>query len=88
MLSRLGEVLVDIHSQHQTLSLSDTAFQFEIIDAMAENKSLLEEYQRLLVLLKNEQKKLQELIDFQQTTQRTEIGYFRRRHFGGIGRKL
>ena len=67
VLSRLGEVLVDIHSQHQTLSLSDTAFQFEIIDAMAENKSLLEEYQRLLVLLKNEQKKLQELIDFQQT---------------------
>lgn len=56
VLSRLGEVLVDIHSQHQTLSLSDTAFQFEIIDAMAENKSLLEEYQRLLVLLKNEQK--------------------------------
>ena len=67
VLSGLGEVLVDIHSQHQTLSLSDTAFQFEIIDAMAENKSLLEEYQRLLVLLKNEQKKLQELIDFQQT---------------------
>ena len=67
VLSRLGEALVDIHSQHQTLSLSDTAFQFEIIDAMAENKSLLEEYQRLLVLLKNEQKKLQELIDFQQT---------------------
>ena len=67
VLSRLGEVLVDIHSQHQTLSLSDTAFQFEIIDAMAENKSLLEEYQRLLALLKNEQKKLQELIDFQQT---------------------
>ena len=67
VLSRLGEVLVDIHSQHQTLSLSDTAFQFEIIDAMAENKSLLEEYQHLLVLLKNEQKKLQELIDFQQT---------------------
>ena len=67
VLSRLGEALVDIHSQHQTLSLSDTTFQFEIIDAMAENKSLLEEYQRLLVLLKNEQKKLQELIDFQQT---------------------
>ena len=67
VLSGLGEVLVDIHSQHQTLSLSDTAFQFEIIDAMAENKSLLEEYQRLLALLKNEQKKLQELIDFQQT---------------------
>lgn len=67
VLSRLGEVLVDIHSQHQTLSLSESAFQFEIIDAMAENKSLLEEYQRLLILLKNEQKKLQELIDFQQT---------------------
>ena len=64
-LTRLGELLVDIHSQHQTLSLSDTAFQFEIIDAMANDKALLDEYTQLHQLLKKEQKKLQELIEFQ-----------------------
>ena len=64
-LTRLGELLVDIHSQHQTLALSDTAFQFEIIDAMANDKALLDEYTQLHQLLKKEQKKLQELIEFQ-----------------------
>lgn len=64
-LTRLGELLVDIHSQHQTLALSDTAFQFEIIDVMANDKALLDEYTQLHQLLKKEQKKLQELIEFQ-----------------------
>jgi len=63
VLSRLGQVLVDIHSQHQTLALSDTSFQFAIIDAMANNKSLLTEYVQLHQLLKKEQKKLEELIE-------------------------
>nr|WP_314287325.1 DNA repair protein RecN [uncultured Capnocytophaga sp.] len=66
VLSRLGEVLVDIHSQHQTLALSDTSFQFDIIDAMADDKVLLEEYSKLYNLLKKEQKKLQALVEFQQ----------------------
>ena len=65
ILSRLGELLVDIHSQHQTLALSDTSFQFEIIDAMADDQSLLIAYSQLHQLLKKEQKKLQELIEFQ-----------------------
>ena len=65
VLSRLGELLVDIHSQHQTLALSDTSFQFEIIDAMADDQALLIEYSQLHQLLKKEQKKLQELIEFQ-----------------------
>ncbi len=65
VLSRLGQLLVDIHSQHQTLALSDTSFQFEIIDAMADDQSLLIAYSQLHQLLKKEQKKLQELIEFQ-----------------------
>ena len=70
VLSRLGQVLVDIHSQHQTLALSDTSFQFAIIDAMANNKSLLTEYVQLHQLLKKEQKKLQELIEFQKNAKK------------------
>ena len=58
VLSRLGELLVDIHSQHQTLALSDTSFQFEIIDAMADDQSLLIAYSQLHQLLKKKQKKI------------------------------
>lgn len=70
VLSRLGQVLVDIHSQHQTLALSDTSFQFAIIDAMANNKPLLTEYVQLHQLLKKEQKKLEELIEFQKNAKK------------------
>ena len=70
VLSRLGQVLVDIHSQHQTLALSDTSFQFAIIDAMANNKCLLTEYVQLHQLLKKEQKKLEELIEFQKNAKK------------------
>jgi len=70
VLSRLGQVLVDIHSQHQTLAISDTSFQFAIIDAMANNKALLTEYVQLHQLLKKEQKKLEELIEFQKNTKK------------------
>ena len=70
VLSRLGQVLVDIHSQHQTLALSDASFQFAIIDAMANNKALLTEYMQLHQLLKKEQKKLEELIEFQKNAKK------------------
>lgn len=65
VLSKLGQVLVDIHSQHQTISLGNSDFQFEIIDAMAKNEDLREEFSSLWLSLKKSQKKLQELIDFQ-----------------------
>ena len=70
VLLRLGQVLVDIHSQHQTLALSDTSFQFAIIDAMANDKPLLTEYVQLHQLLKKEQKKLEELIEFQKNAKK------------------
>lgn len=65
VLSKLGQVLVDIHSQHQTISLGNSDFQFEIIDAMAKNEDLREEFSSLWLSLKKSKKKLQELIDFQ-----------------------
>lgn len=43
-LQTLGDKLVDIHSQHQTLELANEDFQFKIIDALASNSKLLEEY--------------------------------------------
>jgi len=45
-LKEIGVQLIDIHSQHQTLSLNDAAFQLDIIDSFAKNEKLLEEYQK------------------------------------------
>ncbi len=40
-LKGIGRFLVDIHSQHDTLLLSDNTYQLEIIDAYADNARLL-----------------------------------------------
>lgn len=45
VLQTLSAGLIDIHSQHQTLELTNDDFQFEIIDALAENQKLLSDYQ-------------------------------------------
>ena len=44
VLAQLGAFLVDIHSQHQTLELTNDDFQFQIIDALANNTELLEDF--------------------------------------------
>lgn len=43
-LVELGEFLLDIHSQHQTRELTEELYQFQIIDAVSTNQSLLENY--------------------------------------------
>ena len=44
ILQQLSESLIDVHSQHQTLKLADENFQFQIIDALANNKISIEKY--------------------------------------------
>ena len=44
LLKDLGSKLVDIVSQHETLELNEAEFQLEIIDAIADNLELLEDY--------------------------------------------
>ncbi|MGI9532065.1 DNA repair protein RecN [Lutimonas sp.] len=44
VLNALTSQLIDIHSQHETLQLSDMGYQFHIIDALANNGSLLHDY--------------------------------------------
>lgn len=44
ILKSLGEFLVDIHSQHDSLHLTTSAFQLGIIDGLANNDNLLREY--------------------------------------------
>lgn len=61
-LQVLGEHLLDIHSQHQTLQLTNDDFQFQVIDALANNSNLLNDYSLQLQhfkTLKSDLKKLQ-----------------------------
>lgn len=65
ILTALGERLIDIHSQHQTLQLTENNFQFKVIDAIAQNDIILADYQVKMTDYSNAKKKLQQLIDFQ-----------------------
>ncbi|MDO7172836.1 DNA repair protein RecN [Mariniflexile sp. AS56] len=64
-LQLLGERLIDIHSQHQTLQLTSNEFQFQVIDALAKNDAPLQTYKLELKAYKKLKKELQELLDFQ-----------------------
>jgi len=66
VLSELSDKLIDIHSQHQTLQLADTNFQFLIIDALAGNSQYLNSYKKGLDLFKKLNNELQILIKNQQ----------------------
>lgn len=44
LLKELGDRLIDIHSQHQTLMLSDNSFQLNVIDSFAGTAKLRGEY--------------------------------------------
>ena len=46
MMRELGEQLVDIHSQHQNLLLSKEDFQRSVVDIIAADKAMLDDYRR------------------------------------------
>jgi DNA repair protein RecN (Recombination protein N) len=64
-LQILGERLIDIHSQYQTLQLTSNDFQFQVIDALADNTGVLEKYKNELNVFKKLQNELKELLVFQ-----------------------
>jgi DNA repair protein RecN (Recombination protein N) len=60
-LVQLSENLIDVHAQHQTQQLTHNHFQFQVIDALANNKALLTDYISGLGDFKNLEKALDEL---------------------------
>ena len=63
-LKELGNQLVDIHSQHDSLLLTNADFQLGIVDDAADNNALLADYQdvyRKYIALRNELKSLREM---------------------------
>lgn len=61
VLKQLGSMLVDIHSQHETLSLTSADFQLHIIDAMAGNRNAVAAIRKKFSELTELRKKLDEL---------------------------
>ena len=47
MLKELGDRLIDIHSQHQTLMLNDNSFQLNLIDSFSDTAKLKNEYREI-----------------------------------------
>ncbi len=58
----LGDQLIDIHSQHQNLLLSQESYQMDIIDVMADNDALLKTYQKKYSDWQKKMKQLTQLI--------------------------
>ena len=48
VLKTISSLLVDIHSQHQTLMLQNAGFRMRLIDQFAQNQAILNAYQQIL----------------------------------------
>ncbi|WP_284652219.1 DNA repair protein RecN [Flavobacterium terrisoli] len=58
-LQDLSFYLIDVHSQHQTLELSEEEYQFKIIDAIADNQQLRTEYSIVLKQYRSDKAELE-----------------------------
>ncbi|MEM8522232.1 DNA repair protein RecN [Flavobacterium sp. PL12] len=71
-LQELSLFLIDIHSQQQTQELSDENVQFKIIDAVANNKETISDYQLILKSFKADKAKLNGFIKRQAESQKEQ----------------
>jgi DNA repair protein RecN (Recombination protein N) len=74
LLKELGEHLVNLHSQHETLELTKLGFQMNVVDTLAKNKPLLEQYRQAFGQYKKDEKALHDLIA-QNKTATAELDY-------------
>lgn len=74
-LKELAEYLIDIHSQHQTLTLNGSAFQLSVVDAFADHSSALEEYADGFKKYKTLEKQLKELTE-KESQAKKDLDYF------------
>ncbi|WP_462260133.1 DNA repair protein RecN [Ferruginibacter sp.] len=73
-LKALSAALVDLHQQFDTLELGDAGFQREVLDALADNGVLLQQYVALFNQYISTKKQLEEL-QLQQTTANASFDY-------------
>lgn len=61
VLKAVSSLLVDIHSQHQTLMLQNVGFRIKLIDQFAQNQQLYTQYQQALETWWKQKKALEQL---------------------------
>lgn len=61
VLRDLTSRLIDIHSQHENLLLSNASYQLEVLDTVARNNELLQEYRESYLVWKADEKTLEKL---------------------------
>ena len=67
LLKELGDMLVDVHSQHQNLLLGKQDFQLEVVDTLADDQEILSAYQHTYAVYHD---KLQQLHALQEEMER------------------
>ena len=72
VIRSLGEQLVDIHSQHQNLMLSEEDFQLNVIDIIADDKQLLSEYQENFAAYNAARKEVKRMQEYAEENKRNE----------------
>jgi DNA repair protein RecN (Recombination protein N) len=76
LMKELGEKLIDIHSQHQTLMLNDNSFQLAIIDSFAGTSLLTTEYRSLYNNFRRLQKEYNEMVEMADRN-KADLDYYR-----------
>lgn len=72
VLKELGDRLIDIHSQHQTLMLNDNSFQLNVIDSFAGTVTQKNEYFKVW---RNYRKLLKEFTDIKEVADKNRADY-------------
>jgi DNA repair protein RecN (Recombination protein N) len=75
ILKKLGEKLIDVHSQHATLEINDEEFQLLVIDTVAGNQNLLTDYRKIYKSYRNAQSKLKDLLSRSEQS-KSDLDYF------------
>lgn len=72
LLKEIGEVLIDVHSQHKNLLLGKEDFQMSTLDVLAQNDALLAEYRSKYREYKQLKKELEDAVAHAKTNKEEE----------------
>lgn len=75
LLKEIGQSLVDIHSQHQSLLLGDNLFQLNVIDELTRQPALLSDYKQAFHSLREARQSLKQFIE-KAGKSRADLDYF------------
>jgi DNA repair protein RecN (Recombination protein N) len=67
VLKELGERLVNLHSQHETLELTKGGFQLDVVDTLAKNQLQITNYKLLFTDYKKQFRLLEQLVEKNKT---------------------